>query len=41
MKIAVHGVVREEVVPAGGETGFREAPKQLRISGEPIVIDLD
>ena len=41
MKIAVHGVVREEVTTAGGETGFREAPKQLRISGNPLVIDLD
>ncbi|MEP6866435.1 MAG: hypothetical protein ABJE66_37805 [Deltaproteobacteria bacterium] len=41
MKIAVYGVVREEVTSSGGETGFREAPKQLRISGEPIVIDLD
>jgi hypothetical protein len=41
MKIAVHGVVREEVVPTGGETGFREAPKQRRLTGEPVVIDLD
>jgi hypothetical protein len=41
MKIAVHGVVRVEVIPSGGEVGFRDVPKQLRISGEPLVIDLD
>lgn len=41
MKIAVHGVVREEVTTTGAEVGFREAPKRLRLSGEPVVIDLD
>jgi len=41
MKIAVHGVVREEVTTSGAEVGFREAPKRLRLSGEPVVIDLD
>jgi hypothetical protein len=41
MKIAVHGVVREEVTTSGAETGFREAPKQRRLTGEPVVIDLD
>ena len=40
MKIAVHGVVREEVTTSGAEVGFRDAPKRLRISGEPLVIDL-
>lgn len=40
-KIKVHGVSRSELA-AAGETGFREAPTQIRISGDaahPLTID--
>jgi hypothetical protein len=40
-KIKVHGVSRSELATAG-ETGFREAPTQIRISGDdahPLTID--
>ena len=40
-KIKVHGVSRSELAPAG-ETGFREAPTQIRITGDeahPLTID--
>lgn len=40
-KITVHGVARSALA-AGGETGFREAPTQIRLSGDdahPLTID--
>ena len=41
-KIKVHGVSRSELVVHGGETGFREAPTQIRLTGDdahPLTID--
>jgi hypothetical protein len=41
--IAVHGIAREEVAADGaGETGFREAPRRIRLTGDdthPLTID--
>jgi hypothetical protein len=33
--ITVHGVSRQNLVEHGGETGFREAPTQIRLTGDP------
>jgi hypothetical protein len=42
-KIMVHGIARKELAATGAETGFREAPTLIRITGDeahPIAIDL-
>ncbi|MEO8554007.1 MAG: hypothetical protein ABI678_28730, partial [Kofleriaceae bacterium] len=42
-KVLVHGIARREVASTGGETGFREAPMQIRLTGDathPITIGL-
>jgi len=33
-KIMVHGIARKELAETGGETGFREAPTKIRITGD-------
>jgi hypothetical protein len=41
-KIKVHGVSRSEGVATGGETGFREAPTRILLTGDdahPLTID--
>jgi hypothetical protein len=41
-KIKVHGVSRSELAAHGGETGFREAPTRIRLTGDdahPLTID--
>jgi hypothetical protein len=41
-KITVHGVSRQELAEHGGESGFREAPTQIRLTGDdahPLTID--
>jgi hypothetical protein len=41
-KITVHGIARQELAEHGGETGFREAPTQIRLTGDdahPLTID--
>lgn len=41
-KVLVHGIARKELATTGAETGFREAPTQIRITGDeahPIAID--
>jgi hypothetical protein len=41
--ILVHGIARTELATSGGETGFRDAPTRIRLSGDaahPLTIDL-
>lgn len=41
-KVKVHGISRSELAEHGGETGFREAPTRIRITGDdahPLTID--
>ena len=33
-KVMVHGIARKELAESGGETGFREAPTKIRITGD-------
>jgi hypothetical protein len=42
-RILVHGIAHTELSATGAETGFREAPQRIRLSGDtahPITIDL-